>query len=141
MITVNTDPVRLLRLPPEKQSDESPNSIVEDETKDKSPEKEEYILCRQCHHIITSPAEQVEVQGTHKHTFANPYGIVFEIGCFRIVKGCGHAGPFSDEFSWFKGFSWQITVCIMCLTHLGWFFSSQDSTSFYGLILDRLVFQ
>ena len=130
----------LFRVPPENQSDETPSIIVEDESKTKPSEKEEYILCRQCHHIITSPTEKIEVHGSHRHTFANPHGIVFEIGCFRTVKGCGLAGPTSDEFSWFKGFGWRIAVCIMCLTHLGWSFSPQDGTSFYGLIFDRLVF-
>lgn len=144
MITVKTvKPCseRLFRLPPEKQNDEMPSSIVEDETEEQASDKEEYILCRQCHNIITSPTERIAVQGSHQHNFANPHGIVFEIGCFRNVKGCGHAGSFSAEFSWFKGFSWRIAVCIMCLTHLGWFFASPDSDSFHGLILDRLVTQ
>lgn len=139
--TVNPCSERLFRLPPEKQNDEMPSSIVEDETEEQASDKEEYILCRQCHNIITSPTERIAVQGSHQHNFANPHGIVFEIGCFRNVKGCGHAGSFSAEFSWFKGFSWRIAVCIMCLTHLGWFFASPDSDSFHGLILDRLVTQ
>lgn len=139
--TVNPCSERLFRLPPEKQNDEMPSSIVEDETEEQASDKEEYILCRQCHSIITSPTERMAVQGSHQHNFANPHGIVFEIGCFRNVKGCGHAGSFSAEFSWFKGFSWRIAVCIMCLTHLGWFFASPDSDSFHGLILDRLVTQ
>ena len=132
---------RFFRLPPEKQNDGMPISIVEDETEEQESDKEEYIICRQCHNIITSPTERIEVQGSHQHSFANPHGIVFEIGCFRNVKGCGHAGSFSTEFSWFKGFSWRIAVCIMCLTHLGWLFASQHSDSFHGLILDRLVTQ
>ena len=139
--TVNPCSERLFRLPHEKQSDEMPGSIVEDETEEQASDKEEYILCRQCHNIITSPTERIEVQGLHQHNLANPHGIVFEIGCFRNVKGCGHAGSFSAEFSWFKGFSWRIAVCIMCLTHLGWLFASSDSDSFHGLILDRLVTQ
>ena len=130
----------LFRLPPENPSDETASSMVEDETRKKPSEKEDHILCRPCHHIITSPSERMEVKGSHQHTFANPYGIVFEIGCFQTVKGCGFAGPDSDEFSWFSGFSWRIAVCIGCLTHVGWSFSSQSGTRFYGLILDRLVF-
>ena len=85
--TVNPCPERLFRLPHEKQSDEMPGSIVEDETEEQASDKEEYILCRQCHNIITSPTERIEVQGSHQHNFANPHGIVFEIGCFRNVKG------------------------------------------------------
>ena len=141
MITVNPGSTSLFRVPPEKQSDEMLNSFVEDEAQEQTSDQEEYIRCRQCHNVITSPTERIQVQGLHQHTFANPHGIVFEIGCFRSVKGCGHAGPASKEFSWFKGFSWRIAVCIMCLTHLGWLFDSTDEESFHGLILDRLVIQ
>jgi len=74
-------------------------------------------------------------------SFANPHGIVFEIGCFTAVKGCGYVGPPSDEFSWFAGYDWRVAVCFMCLTHLGWFFSSAGKESFHGLILDRLITQ
>jgi len=131
----------LFRVPPEKQSDEMLNSFVEDETEDKVSDQEEYIFCRQCRNIITSPAERIEVQGSHRHTFANPHGIVFEIGCFGTAKGCGHAGPASTDFSWFSGFSWRIAVCIQCLTHLGWLFASPDQGHFHGLILDHLITQ
>lgn len=141
MLTVNLGSPHLFRVPPEKQSDEMLNSFVEDETQDKVSDPEEYIFCRQCRNRITSPAERIEVQGSHRHTFANPHGILFEIGCFRTVMGCGHAGPASTDFSWFPGFSWRIAVCIKCLTHLGWLFASPDKGSFHGLILDRLITQ
>ena len=51
---------RLFRVPPEKQRDEMLNSFVEDETKEKETDQEEYIFCRQCHNMITSPAERIE---------------------------------------------------------------------------------
>ena len=131
-------PAVCLREPPDRQRDEAPNGYVEDETEEKAAE-EEGILCRQCHSILTSPTERIVVQGSHQHTFANPHGIVFEIGCFGAVRGCGYAGPATDEFSWFKGFSWRVAVCVMCLTHLGWFFESRGGGNFHGLILDRLI--
>jgi hypothetical protein len=139
MIPVNIGFPHLFRVPPEKQSDEMLNSFVEDETEDNVSEQEEYIFCRQCGNIITSPEERIVVQGSHRHTFANPHGIVFEIGCFRTVKGCSHAGPASTDFSWFSGFSWRIAVCFQCLTHLGWLFASPDQGQFHGLILDHLI--
>jgi len=140
MATTHPDSTLLFRVPTEKQSDEIPNGFVEDETEEEASE-EEHILCRQCHNVLTSLNEQIELQGSQKHTFANPHGIVFEIGCFRAVMGCGYAGPASDEFSWFKGFSWRAAVCVMCLTHLGWLFESRSGSSFHGLILDRLLFR
>lgn len=131
----------LLRDPPENQDDEMPVSVIEDELEDETLEIEEYIRCRQCRNILASPDDRISVQGSHQHTFANPHGIVFEIGCFTAVKGCGHIGPPSDEFTWFAGYSWRVAVCLVCLTHLGWFFSSSGKESFHGLILDRLITQ
>ena len=141
MITAPSVSQLYFRPPREKQFDELLESSVEEEVEEKLSDDGEHILCRQCLNVITSSAERIEIDGLHQHTFANPHGIVFEIGCFRNVKGCGHAGSFSVEFSWFKGFSWRIAVCIMCLAHLGWLFASPDSDSFHGLILDRLVTQ
>jgi hypothetical protein len=129
----------LLRPPSEKQKTDTVESSVQEDTEEKESDKEKYILCRQCHQIITSPSERIAVQGSHQHTFANPHGIVYDIGCFRFVVGCGYAGPASDEFTWFPGFSWKVAVCGMCLTHLGWLFISTAGNNFNGLILDRLI--
>lgn len=79
-----------------------------------------------------------EIDGAHQHTFFNPAGIVFEIGCFTQANGCMAAGPPSTEFSWFKGFAWRYVLCSGCFTHLGWLFESSQS-SFHGLILKRLL--
>ena len=88
-----------LRVPPENQDNGLPAASIEEETKEDMLEKEEYIRCRQCRNIIASPDDRIAIQGAHRHTFANPHGIVFEIGCFKGVKGCGHVGAPSDEFS------------------------------------------
>jgi hypothetical protein len=114
----------------------------EDETaaaEEKSPQEEIYILCRDCLHPVTRPADRISVQGRHRHTFANPHGVVYEIGCFRSASGCGLIGPASDEFTWFAGHRWRVCVCAACLVHLGWRFASTGGEPFYGLILDRLV--
>ena len=101
-------------------------------------EDEELILCRHCSQPVTHPSERIEKLGAHQHTYANPHGIVFEIGCFRLADGCGYTGPKSGEFTWFKGYDWRIAVCKSCLTHLGWLFASTGGDRFHGLILDRL---
>lgn len=97
------------------------------------------ILCRDCLHLVTRPSERLGIDGSHRHTFANPHGIVFEIGCFRSAEGCGRIGPRSAEFTWFAGHSWQVGVCAACLVHIGWHFRSPGGGDFYGLILDRLI--
>lgn len=103
------------------------------------PEEKAYILCRQCRQAVTRSEERISTQGAHRHTFANPHGLVFEIGCFRDCMGCGYAGAASDEFSWFAGYRWRVCFCSHCLTHLGWLFSSTGGDGFHGLILERLL--
>ena len=47
------------------------------------------------------------------------------------------ADPCSD-FTWFRGYDWQVAVCRGCSDHLGWFYSRRE-TGFWGLILDKMV--
>jgi hypothetical protein len=131
--------VHFFRVPAEKPDKEGEIATVEEEAAERSPEEEEYIICRQCHQPITRSEERISIQGSHRHTFANPHGIVFDIGCFRNVISCGYAGEATDEFSWFAGYRWRVCFCAMCLTHLGWIFSSKGGDIFHGLILDRLI--
>jgi hypothetical protein len=97
------------------------------------------IVCRQCLHGITSTAARMVVNGAHAHTFANPEGIVFEIGCYRHAWGCVHVGPASPQFTWFAGYVWRIAVCANCHVHLGWRFSAAKGHFFHGLITSRLI--
>ena len=129
----------LFREKPGEKSDEGVPELIEKEAEEPSPEEEEFILCRQCRQAITRPVERISVQGAHHHTFANPHGIVFEIGCFKNVQGCGYIGSPSTEFTWFSGYAWRVGFCTMCLTHLGWVFIAASGDSFHGLILDRLI--
>lgn len=127
------------RRPPEEDKDTTPirSAAVKDQANE--PEAESFIICRQCRQIITRPAERIFVNGSHRHTFANPLGIVFEIGCFRSAMGCAPAGSASDEFTWFAGYSWRLVLCAGCLTHLGWSFTAPGGDQFFGLILDHLA--
>ena len=107
------------------------------EKRDQNDEK--WYVCRSCHQPITEPRYQIRIQGIHRHTFANPSGLVFEIGCFSSARGFTFIGPPSVEFTWFAGHSWRIVVCSACLAHLGWYFSSGPSGGFFGFIVDRLL--
>ena len=110
------------------------------EEKEVQTDEEPLILCRQCRQVITRPADKISVNGAHQHVFANPHGMVYEIGCFRNVVGCAHAGAWSTEFTWFPGYAWRTLICSGCLSHLGWTFSSNSGDYFYGLILEHLIF-
>lgn len=139
-MTLNdTGPAYFLRVPPDTPSGEVRKSFLGEKAEEKEAQDDHYILCRRCFHKLTHPGQRIEVQGAHHHIFANPQGIIFEIGCYRSAEGCGYAGFATEEFSWFKGFGWRIAVCGACLTHVGWFFSASGKPSFNGLILNRLT--
>ena len=99
---------------------------------------EEGIRCRACGQVVTGGEQRMAVGGAHRHTFFNPAGIVYEVGCFRQAAGCIASGPPSAEFTWFAGHLWRIALCRRCRTHLGWHFTAGDE-SFFGLILPRLA--
>jgi hypothetical protein len=111
-------------------------SSVEFQTLDQD---QEIIVCAFCNHYITEPSDQIQVNQSFRHIFANPHGYIFEIGCFSNASGCKSTSISSHDFSWFVGYSWEIGVCRQCSNHLGWFFSS-NTDSFYGLILEKLIF-
>jgi len=117
---------------------QSPDNLYAEEAKKLSKDKE-IIVCAFCHNHIADPSKQIAIHQSFRHIFANPHGYVFEIGCFSDVINCCPASTLSNEFPWFIGYSWQIGICTRCSTHLGWYFSS-ESNSFWGLILEKLVF-
>ncbi len=104
-----------------------------------APDDGKALYCRACGRVITRTSDRIEVEGAHRHTFANPHGIVFEIGCFQAAPGCALMGPATDDFTWFKGFAWRVAVCGACLAHLGWRYGAAGGSHFFGLILDRLT--
>ena len=139
METIEIVHTPLLRERSRKKDSRGAPEMAEEEAPEQEPEEEEYILCRQCRQAITRPDERIAVQGSHQHTFANPHGIVFEIGCFKTAQGCGYAGPPSTEFTWFSGYAWRVSFCTLCMTHLGWLFIAESGDSFHGFILDHLI--
>lgn len=132
-------PLCRFRVPSGKQGDAGTIRSPEEKPFENESDSQEAILCRQCHQVLTDPSARIRIQGAHQHTFANPHGVVFQIGCFHPVRGCGYVGPAISEWSWFKGYSWRILVCRTCLTHLGWVYLAGGDESFCGLILDRIV--
>lgn len=103
------------------------------------PDEEKNIRCRACRHLITTTDHVFSIDGGHRHTFANPAGIVFEIGCFSAADGCANQGAPTSEFSWFSGYSWRFSLCSRCHGHMGWFYAGEGKPGFYGLILAHLI--
>lgn len=103
-----------------------------------APEGQGALVCGFCRALVTSRASAIEMSGSHVHSFVNPHGVEFRIGCFADAPGCLGRGEESSYWTWFPGFTWQIALCGHCSEHLGWLFRSPDAR-FYGLILDRLA--
>lgn len=95
------------------------------------------LCCRICGHRITSDHERIAVNGSHTHTFFNPVGLVFELGCFRRAPGCLVSSEASEQFTWFAGYSWRPAFCGRCAAHLGWRFEKEEQ-AFFCLILTNL---
>ncbi len=134
-----TDFQYCFKVPPDNQFFEKYKSHIDNKTKEKESDDKKYVLCSQCLQHITSIAEKITIHGNHYHTFANPQGIIFSLGCFRSAPGCGYTGSSTYEWSWFSGYRWRIALCSKCLTHLGWLFESHNGERFNGLILDRIL--
>jgi len=98
------------------------------------------IVCRACGQTVTTERARLERDGSHRHVFANPYGLVFDLAMFRAAPGCRGVGPPSTEFAWFPDCAWQVAVCRGCDIHLGWrFVPLSGGAAFWGLIADRLA--
>ena len=132
-------PIRLLRA--QRPGDPAAYRDAEHDTRERNDDGDDSgrrLVCASCGHLITHPRERIEVAGAHRHTFANPHGFVYHIGCFAAAAGCVAIGPPSMEFPWFPGHAWQIAICGRCGVHLGWAFRSEQRF-FHGLILDKLA--
>ncbi|MBV8756530.1 MAG: hypothetical protein JO257_04625 [Deltaproteobacteria bacterium] len=94
-------------------------------------------MCIACEHEITDNAQRIDMAGAHEHTFVNPAGHAFRIGCFGAAPGCAHLSAEETAFSWFPGWAWRVALCGRCGAHLGWGYRNAGG-QFWGLILVAL---
>lgn len=96
------------------------------------------VRCRRCEHAVTAGRYAIEVDGAHEHTFRNPAGWSFRLGCFADAPGAAPSGEATYDHTWFPGYAWRFAHCDGCSTHLGWWFVG-TSNAFAALILTRLM--
>jgi hypothetical protein len=113
----------------------SPVSTADETAK----QEEEKLYCAVCDTWVTSGPWRISVNGSHAHTFFNPAGIIFKVGCFKEAPGARPIGQPSSEFTWFKGHKWRAALCGSCQEHLGWLFDG--NSLFFCLILKKLTSQ
>ena len=112
---------------------------VDDESKQRAADRDHKLLCMRCRNEITTAADRIVVNERHDHTFANPAGYGYHIGCFGDAPGARPRGIPSGHWTWFAGYMWQLAICTRCEHHLGWLFRAREHTPFYSLILNRLI--
>lgn len=98
--------------------------------------RQRILICAACGQPVTKVSEKIEVLGRHDHAFPY-YGEIIPLGCFRNATGCLGVESISKGYSWFRGYAWQIQVCLSCFSQLGWKYIS-DKDSFYGLMFRTL---
>lgn len=98
--------------------------------------------CARCGSFMTRASLGIRMNGAHEHVVFNPAGMVFRVVCFKDTPGAVAVGNSSDQFSWFKGFTWRIALCKTCDSHVGWMFEGTGAPAvFFGLIRAMLVEQ
>lgn len=117
--------------------EKAPGRPSTDSKKKNADDLQDALYCRACGRSITARDQAVTVHSSFRHTFFNPAGVVFEIGCYKQAAGCRKEGIPSSDFSWFSGYLWSVALCSGCQTHLGWYFDS-GSAAFWGLIVNKL---
>ena len=63
MFAAATNGVHFFRVPADKPDMEGEITTAEKEAAERSPEEEEYIVCRQCRQAITRPVERIDDAG------------------------------------------------------------------------------
>jgi hypothetical protein len=94
------------------------------------------IRCARCRHLVTAGRHAIEAGGSHTHTFRNPAGWSYQVGCYADAPGAAPVGPATTDHSWFPGYAWRLAHCDGSGRHLGWWFVGGDA--FAGLITTRL---
>ena len=119
---------------------EHAQDLPEEDTEDLSGEEEEKYFCLPCGHLVTLGRWRMQKDGEHEHECLNPAGILFRILTFSEAPGVRALGSPTAEFTWFPGYSWQVSLCGNCREQLGWqFIGPVPPRVFFGLIRDKLT--
>jgi hypothetical protein len=97
-------------------------------------ENETYVCCKSCSARLSSASEMFTVGGAEGTTgnYVNEYGVVHQTITVREADEpkLSYSGGPETRDSWFPGYSWTITYCQRCHSHLGWKFDLvQKSTA------------
>ncbi|XP_047027298.1 protein cereblon-like [Helicoverpa zea] len=97
------------------------------------------VLC--CSSCMTQIARREHLfamssEGVHSN-YTNLGGYMHDLLTVREVSNVRAAGPSSEEYSWFPGYSWTVAHCRLCAAHVGWRFDATKGRlrplTFYGI--------
>ena len=110
-----------------KTGPETRRRVDEDIDQQEQQTSDGILYCANCLTPVTDEAQIIDILGSHSHTFTNPAGFVYTVGCFKSAEGCTMHGQRTSEHSWFPGYQWRLALCLHCQQHLGWLFNNGDS--------------
>jgi hypothetical protein len=107
------------------------------------------LHCQSCRSLLGSKSHIFAAPGSNASSgsFVNPHGFLHQIVTLTQATGLRHYGEPVFQHSWFENYSWQILLCRVCHSHVGWLFQ-WDSTAgriatgpaqFYGLCRASLI--
>ena len=119
--------------PPPDGSAALPAEVAEQRTAGES-----WLVCKACGSFVAERRARVNMDGAHVHTFINPAGAIYRVGCFSDAPGLRAIGEASGLWTWFPGFEWQVGICRACYEHLGWSYRNSRAR-FVALIMDKVA--
>ncbi|KAJ8322245.1 hypothetical protein KUTeg_000716 [Tegillarca granosa] len=120
------------------------------------------LLCRKCGHEVARASNVIRVPSKLAHRqrndtvsgvekvliqlFKNPDGLFFEVITVKNAEVYTDSNKFMD-MTWFPGYSWAVSVCPKCGSHIGWQYEVENPTQtetefpkqFIGLIYEKLL--
>lgn len=101
------------------------------------------IRCRKCEQELSDTDALFLIDSDRlTRVFANPHGYLHEIVTVRSARGLTVVGPATTEFTWFAGYAWEIAMCDLCGSHIGWAFNAtcdQSPELFWGLRRNMVI--
>lgn len=105
-----------------------------------------YFNCKRCKKQIACYSDIFAMaKGNVNANYCNPAGYIHET--LTVYKTLDDAAKIIDrpstDFSWFPGYAWQIAICKVCSSHIGWKFIALTKNlrpkTFFGLSCKSLV--
>src|SRR5690606_37015718 len=59
---------------------------------------EDWLACAACGAFVALARDRASVNGAHSHSFINPAGLIFRVGCFSEAPGARSVGEESAHF-------------------------------------------